>query len=173
MRRSLSFVGGVALAVALSQFPEYAQQYTQRLGGAVDELRAVTADFDAAAHAAGLTRQAALARYGASPDTFLAGRGASMSATFARYETLSATLAEIRGATPWQRFRLLPRYFDTDVGQRTLDDFKPAVPVTQEGFFYAGAGLLLGYLAVSILYSLVMLPFRMLFPRRRRRRFVD
>ena len=37
MRRTLAVVGGVGLALVLSQFPEYAQQYQQRLGGAVDD----------------------------------------------------------------------------------------------------------------------------------------
>jgi hypothetical protein len=160
MRRSLGLVGGLALAVALSQFPEYAQQYTQRLAGAVDELKAVTADFDSAATGAGLTREQALARYSHSPDSFLAGRGTSMTGTFARYTMLSATLDEVRGANAWQRFRLLPSYFDSDIGRRTLDDFKPAVPVTAEATLYAGVGLLLGYILVSVLYSFLMLPFR-------------
>ena len=48
MRRMLATIGGLGLAVTMSQFPEYAQQYTQRLGGAVDELRVVTEDFDRA-----------------------------------------------------------------------------------------------------------------------------
>ena len=73
MRRTLSLFGGLALGLALSQFPEYAQQYTQRLGGAVDELRAVTRQFDAAATAAGLSREQALARYGLSTDTPVTG----------------------------------------------------------------------------------------------------
>ena len=37
LRRLIAGIGGLALATTLSQFPEYAQQYTQRLGGAVDE----------------------------------------------------------------------------------------------------------------------------------------
>ena len=78
MRRSLGLVGGLALGVALSQFPEYAQQYTQRLGGAVDELRVITSDFDRAAAQSGLTREQALARYQQSPDQFLTGRGRAM-----------------------------------------------------------------------------------------------
>jgi len=160
MRRSLSVAAGLLGAVVLSQFPEYAQQYTQRLGGAVDELRVITADFDAAASSAGLTRQTALDRYAHAPDTFIAGRGASMTATFARYAQLSAALQEIRGADPLQRLQLLPVYFDSDVGARTLDDFKPAVPVTAEGFLYAAAGFVLGYLGMSALFSLLRLPFR-------------
>lgn len=163
MRRSLAVVGGLALGVALSQFPEYAQQYTQRLGGAVDELRIITTDFDVSAATSGLSREAALARYTQSPDLFLAGRGLSMSDTFARYAQLSATLAEITGADALTRLRLLPRYLDSDIGARTLDNFKPAVPVTPEGLLYGGAGLVLGYLLMSALYSLLTLPFRRLF----------
>jgi len=40
--RILATAGGIAGAVALSQFPEFSQQYVQRLSGATDELRAVT-----------------------------------------------------------------------------------------------------------------------------------
>ena len=39
MRRALSVLGGLALGFGFAQFPEYAQQYEQRLGGAVDEVR--------------------------------------------------------------------------------------------------------------------------------------
>lgn len=167
MRRSLSLVGGLMLGVVLSQFPEYAQQYTQRLAGAVDELKIITGEFDSAAAAAGLSRDAALARYRQSPDSFLAGRGVGMAATFRRYAELSSALTEIRGANGFGRLQALPVYFDSDVGRRTLDDFKPAMPVTQEGLLYGGVGLGLGYLAVSVLYSLLVLPFRRR-PRRRR-----
>jgi hypothetical protein len=153
-------LGGLVLGLAASQFPEYAQQYTQRLGGAVDELRAITVEFDSAAAAAGLTRQQALVHYSQSPDSFLKGQGGSMTQTFARYEQLSATLAEVRGDGPIDRLRHLPDYFDTDVGERTLDDFKPALPVTEEGLLYALAGLIVGYILTSALYSLLMLPFR-------------
>ena len=165
MRRSLGLVGGLVVGVALSQFPEYAQQYTQRLGGAVDELKAITTEFDAAATAAGLSHDQAIAHYESSPDSFVAGRGTSMVAAFTRYQSLSATLTQIRSADAWDRFRNLPSYFDSDVGRRTLDDFKPAIPVTQEGFLYAAFGLVLGYILASTLYSLVMLPFRLLFHR--------
>lgn len=160
MRRSLSFVGGVALALVFSQFPEYAQQYAQRLGGAVDELRVITEDFDRAAAEAGLTRETALGRYELVSDDFVAGRGRSMRQIFNRYAVLSATLAEIRGADPWTRFALLPKYLDTEIGGRTLDSYKPAVPVTFEGLAYALGGFFAGYLALSALLRVLMLPFR-------------
>jgi len=160
MRRSLSLLGGLALGLALSQFPEYAQQYTQRLGGAVDELHNAMTEFDGAASAGGLTREQALARYQASPDSFLAGRGASMAHIFTRYDMLKATLDEIQDADPWTRLKRLPAYLDSEIGARTLDNFKPAVPITPEGFIYAAFGALFGYSLVSALVSFVTLPFR-------------
>ena len=160
MRRMLAGVGGVGLAVMLSQFPEYAQQYTQRLGGAVDELRVVTADFDRAAQAAGLDREGALARYRASSDSFLADRGESMQRTFVRYGQLSQTLEKIQGADPIERFKNLPAFLDTDIGRRTLENYQPAVPVTMEGLSYAAAGFGLGYLILSGLIRFCTLPFR-------------
>lgn len=160
MRRTLGVLGGLCLAVAMSQFPEYAQQYTQRLGGAVDELRIITEEFDASALVGGLTRQQALDRFETSPDSFIKGRGDSMEATFRRYDLLRATLAEVEGADAIERLRNLPAYVDTEIGGRTLENFKPAVPVTVEGFLYAGLGFLVGYGVVSACVSLLMLPFR-------------
>lgn len=160
MRRILAGIGGLGLAVTMSQFPEYAQQYTQRLGGAVDELRVVTEDFDRAAAEGGLDRQTALERFNASNDAFLAGRGTSMSATFQRYDTLRATLARIENAGPLERLQQLPAYLDTDIGRRTLENYKPAVPVTMEGILYAGGGFILGYLLLSGLVRFCALPFR-------------
>ncbi|UYN99103.1 MAG: DUF2937 family protein [Devosia sp.] len=160
MRQLIAGVGGIGLAVTLSQFPEYAQQYTQRLGGAVDELRVITEDFDRAAEAGGMDRTAALGRYNASSDSFLAGRGESMTQTFARYEELQTRLARIEGAGPLERLQALPAYLDTDIGQRTLEAYKPAVPVTMEGVLYAGGGFILGYLVLSGLVRFLALPFR-------------
>ncbi len=160
LRRLIAGIGGLALATTLSQFPEYAQQYTQRLGGAVDELRVITEEFDRAAEAGGLDRQAALARYNASNDDFLAGRGHSMTATFQRYDMLSSTLDRIEGAGPVERLQSLPAYLDTDIGRRTLENYKPAIPVTMEGVLYAGGGFILGYLTLSGLARLLGMPFR-------------
>ncbi|WP_082460744.1 DUF2937 family protein [Devosia sp. Leaf64] len=160
MRRMLAGVGGVGLAVMLSQFPEYAQQYTQRLGGAVDELRIMTEDFDRSAGEAGLDRVGALSRYQSSTDTFLADRGRSMERTFGRYAELNATLQRIAGADPLERLRNLPAYLDTDIGRRTLENYKPAMPVTAEGLLYAGTGFALGYIILSALIRFCSLPFR-------------
>jgi hypothetical protein len=156
----IASIAGLGLAVVLSQFPEYAQQYAQRLGGAVDELRVITEEFDRAAEAGGLDRVEALERYNASNDEFLAGRGTSMTATFQRFEQLSETLRQIEGAGAIERFQSLPAYLDSDIGQRTLAAYKPAVPVTIEGVLYAGFGFIAGYLVLSGLWRFCAMPFR-------------
>lgn len=168
MRHSLSLVGALVMALVLSQFPEYAQQYTQRLSGAVEELRIITAEFDEAAAEAGLNREAALNRYALAGDVFIEGRGRSMARTFVRYAELSARLESIRGAGAMERLALLPEYFDSEIGAQTLNIYKPAVPVTVEGFAYAGAGFLGGYLVVAGLLALLYLPFRRRRPSRSR-----
>jgi hypothetical protein len=160
MRRILSVIGGLAVGLVLSQFPEYAQQYTQRLGGAVDELRIITEEFDSAADRAGLSRDAAIGRYAITGDDFIEGRGLSMAQTFARYQQLSATLERIQNADAAERLTLLPQFMDSEIGARALENFQPAVPVTMEGFAYAGGGFLIGYLLTSGLVRFLMLPFR-------------
>ena len=160
VRRLIAGIGGLGLAVVLSQFPEYTQQYTQRLGGAVDELKVITEEFDRSANESGLTRSAALERYSTANDAFLAERGTSMTATFQRYDMLSDTLSRIQGAGPIERLQSLPAYLDTDIGRRTLENYQPAVPVTVEGILYAGAGFILGYLGLSGLVRFCALPFK-------------
>jgi Protein of unknown function (DUF2937) len=160
MRRALSLVGGAGLGLALSQFPEFSQQYEQRLGGAVDELRIIVTDFDAAAARQGLDRTEALARYRENPDTFIVGRGADMDATIARYERLSASLAALQQADPVERVLGFAEYYDSEIGARALDTFEPAVPATAEGAAYAGVGFLGGYGLLSGLIALGARPFR-------------
>lgn len=162
MRRTLSIIGGVALGLALSQFPEYAQQYEQRLGGAVNELAAVIADFDATAAAQGLNREAALGRYAVNPDTFIVARGTDMRKTLARYEKLSAHLMALEEAGPGVRLAALAQNYDPIIAQAAFEAYQPAVPTTAEGLGMAGAGAIGGYGAMA----LVTAPFG-----RRRRRY--
>jgi len=160
MRRMLAMLGGLALAVCFSQFPEYAQQYTQRLGGAVDVLRGEVARIDADAAANALSRAQYLERYTSAADPIFSNDGQNKLELIGRYETLQETLERITGASAMERFNLLPQFFDTEIGGRTLDNYKPAVPVTVEGFLYALFGFLLGYAVVSVIVSVVTLPWR-------------
>jgi hypothetical protein len=160
MRRALSVLGGLALGFGFAQFPEYAQQYEQRLGGAVDELRIIVDDFDRGAAAFGLSREDALLRYAASPDEFINDRGLSMRQTLSRYERLRADLADLQQAGPIERVQLLPRYLDGDVGARALENFQPGVPATAEALAWGMMGTAIGYIVLYPFFGFVTLPFR-------------
>lgn len=159
--RILALAGGIAGAVALSQFPEFSQQYVQRLSGARDELRAVSFAFDTAAKVGGLSREEALTEL----------RGTSFGDRFSddmrtrlyRFERLDADYQALAEAQPLQRLARLWRFRDRELVQRTWDDFQPAVPVTSEGLVFAGIGYAGGW-------GLVMLALGLLFGRRRLRR---
>jgi len=164
MRRLITLIGGIGLGLTVSQFPEFAQQYAQRLGGAVDELAIITARFDTAASEAGLTRPEALVRYRSSGDDFIEGQGADMEAVFVRYEQLKDQLAAIESATATERLINFGAYFDPEIASRTLDAYEPAVPATAEGVLYTAGGALAGYGLVALLLS----GFARLFRRRGR-----
>lgn len=151
--RITGLIGGGLLAVALSQFPEFAQQYEQRLGGAVDQLKIVIADFDASAERAGLTREQALESYDTTGDQFLTDRGQDMKSAFSRFEKLEAHLQTLESAGPVEKVTGFAQYYDPEVGGRALETFEPAVPVTFEGFAWAGAGLVAGYALVAGLFA--------------------
>lgn len=159
--RTLTLAGGLAGAAGLSQFPEYSQQYTQRLGGAVDELSRVVADFDASAAALGLNREAALDQM--TGTEFVERRRADMTRTLARYERLTADLSALQSAGPFTRAYRIAHFDDTEIARRAAQSFKPAVPLTFEGLSFAAIGLVLGSLAIGLLRDLLGLitaPFR-------------
>ena len=155
LRRFLIILVGFAGGLTGSQFPEFAQQYRQRLGGALDELRQIVADFDADAAKNGLTREEALATYGRSPEPFLRDRGVTMASVMRRFESLSEQRAKLELASPLTRPIVVLRSPDERVMEGAWADFEPAVPVTNAGIVWAAAGLLTfgiaGWLVAKIL----------------------
>lgn len=141
--RMLTFAGGLAGAAGLTQFPEYSQQYIQRLGGAVDELTLVVENFDTSAAEAGLTREQALDDLQGSE--FRAKRRDDMSDTITRQERLSEDLNVLRDAGPYDRLAKLLRFNDIEIAQKAMEDFKPAVPLTTEGAGFAAIGFFAGF----------------------------
>ncbi len=158
----LFLVRRLALAFALfagtmaSQLPEYAQQYRQRLGGALDELGRVITNFDAQSTESGLDRNAAIARLKVNGDTLVQRQGEAMQDNVIRRDRLADQDAAFARAGPFARLGLLARDFDPGIARGAWTRFEPAVPVTSEGFISAGAGLLAGY----GLWHLLALPFR-------------
>lgn len=160
--RTLTVVGGLVSAVAFSQFPEYSQQYTQRLAGAVDELSRVVDRFDADAQELGLSRQEALSdmeRAGGMAEA----RAESMRRVFTRHEKLSIDLVALRPEAPIEMAAQVWRMTDRDVARKAWEDFRPAIPVTVNGIGFGITGFLAGLLVFGALRSVL----HRLVPRRR------
>lgn len=155
--RTLTLIAGLSGAAVTAQFPEFSQQYAQRLGGAVDELTAVVADFDASAQASGLTRQEALAQMQGSD--FLTRRRADMETTLQRHERLSAAMAALQDAGPFTRAYELRHFSDAEIARRTYDAYKPALPLTFEGAAFAIVGYAGAALVMALLLALLKWPF--------------
>jgi len=140
--RIIAFGLGLCGGVVASQGPEFAQQYRQRLGGAIDELRQVITRFDGDAQSAGETRESAIARLRSNPDDFVTRQGAAMQANVERLGRLEAHRETMMQAGPFSRVALMVRDGDQDVMEAVYRDFEPAVPVTEEGVLSTAIGFI-------------------------------
>lgn len=156
--RLLAIFAGVLGAVSLSQFPEFSQQYLQRLAGKVEALSLVTSQFDAAASASGLSRDGALRQL--TGTEVLDRHQADLRADFDLQARLLADLEALRAATPLARLAMPRAFNDAETLQATYADYRPAMPTTAEGAITAGIGYVLAYGIVAFLWRVVSAPFR-------------
>ncbi len=150
IRRVITMFAGGLAAVLASQAPEFTQQYGQRLGGAVDELRAVVERFDQDARRNGLSREGGLNRLETSADPFLAARGASMRSTVQRYDGLSGQRQAMMAPDVLTRVGAVVRNYDGEIARAAWRDYKPALPLTLEGLLFAVIGFSGGVLVTAI-----------------------
>lgn len=158
--RIIPLAGGLVGALTLSQFPEFSQQYLQRLSGAVDELRSVTIMFDAASSAAGKTREEALDELRSGNSQLVSQIGSDMADRIYRYERLNADYQALAPATPVVRLSRFYRMRDRELVERTWAHYQPAVPVTVDGFITAGIGFAAGWALIAGFLSLLLRPLR-------------
>ncbi len=146
----------LAVAIALivaglaSQAPEFVQQYGQRLGGAIDELRSIVAPFDQEATNQSLTRDQGIARLESNPDPLAQGRGRDMQGTVARLASLERQREAFAVAGPLSRYTVFAEDFDGPVAAGTYADFSPALPVTIAGLVAAVIGFGLGWIGTHL-----------------------
>ncbi|MEZ0172177.1 DUF2937 family protein [Microvirga sp. TS319] len=140
--RIIAFGLGILGGVTASQLPEYSQQYRQRLGGAIDELNRVIAQFDAGAAANGETQESAIARLRSNPDDFVSRQGVAMEGNVDRLRRLQGHREVMMQAGPFARIAFMVRDGDRDVMEAAYRDFEPAMPVTEEGLLATAAGFI-------------------------------
>ena len=159
MIRILAFLGGLGGAVSLSQFPEFSQQYLQRLGGAVDGLRPTVIQFDKDALEEGQTREEALTSF-EQAGGIVAKQGQAKRSEIERFEGLNEDYSNLREAQPLQRLAQVYRFSDADLVRSTWEDFRPAVPATLDGVICAAIGYAIVWLTILLSLSGLLRLFR-------------
>jgi len=151
-----------ALAIAVlagligSQWPEFAQQYRQRLGGALAELDRIVAEFNAEAHAQNLTPAEALSRLEGNADPLARERGEDMAEAIERQKRLRAQLQAIAAGGPLTRLYVVATDFDPEIARSALDSYEPAAPLSLGALAAAGLAAFWGWAATH----LIAWPFR-------------
>ena len=146
----------LALAIAFmfglvgTQAPEFAQQYRQRLGGALAELHRMIARFDEEATQEKLTPAQAVARLERNPDRLAQERGVDMRETIERADRLQAQVDAMTSAGPLLRLYALARNFDAPIAKQTLDAYEPATPLTFEALTAGVFAAFWGWVATHI-----------------------
>ncbi|EJJ26878.1 DUF2937 family protein [Rhizobium sp. CF142] len=148
--RAVTLAVGLAGGTLFSQAPEFAQQYRQRIGGAIDELSIIVDDFTKQAADHHLDRQQALDVYARSPDDFLRDRGLSMRSTLERYELLITQQSDLGAALPVAKPFVLMRSADEGILANTWRDFVPGVPVSFAGLVWAAIGFIGGWIVAGL-----------------------
>lgn len=143
--RRMAVAIGLLFAALFAQGPEFAQQYRQRLAGAIDELSRIVATFQAEAATHALTTEDAISRLEGNSDPLARERGQDMESDIARLDRLKASLASFRDSEPVRRLVTLARNFDPETARRAMADYEPALPTTTEALLIAGLGWLFGW----------------------------
>ena len=142
--RRLALFVALLVGFAMTQLPEFVDQYRQRLGGAIDELSAVIARFDADSAQQGLTETGGIDRLKANPERFVQQRGEQMAENVERLQRLRDAQALFRSDGPMARLVTLATHYDGRIGQGTFRDFAPAVPASVDAFVLGVVGFLFG-----------------------------
>lgn len=147
--RTVSLAIAVLGAIAGAQLPEIMHQYYQRLGGAIDELTTIVGRFDKDAAANGLSREGALDALLANTQNLVRRRGVDMETNLQRLATLQHQREEMRGDYLSRAVYFLG-HADETIVERTLENYRPAIPTTVEGFFSALTGFVAGWFIVRL-----------------------
>ncbi|MGA9253069.1 MAG: DUF2937 family protein [Roseobacter sp.] len=155
--RTIILACGLAGAISAAQFPAYSQQYMQRLGGAVQALEEVIANFDKSAATLGLSRQEALGQM--TGTDFVEARRLDMQKTFERFETLRGDLIALEGLGPFMRAYHAHHMTDPELARGAWQSFEPALPLSLASLLFALGGFAVGSIGMSALMRLCM-PWR-------------
>ncbi len=154
MRKTGVLLFGLVGALLLSQFPEFFQQYVQRLGGRLDEVTSQVSALDKRAAEAGTSTSLYLRDFILNRDPQVRREGQELQALVQRRVTLADDYRALTGPDRWWRAGRFATHFDWDVAATTARAYQPAMPVTAESAIYSGAGFGSGMVIFLLLFGL-------------------
>jgi hypothetical protein len=150
LARRLALAIAVLAGVIGSQAPEFAQQYRQRLGGALDELNKIVAEFNAEVQRENLSEPEALKRLEDNSDPLARERGADMANAIDRDRRLNEQIEAINSAGPLMRLYVVATRFDPEIARSALDNYEPAEPLSLAALTAGGLAALWGWAATRL-----------------------
>jgi hypothetical protein len=154
MRKAGFLLFGLAGALVLSQFPEFFQQYTQRLGGRLDEVAAQVTALEQRAAEAGKDVPGYLRGFLLHRDVDVRREGMHLRSLVERRATLADAYEALTGADSLWRGPRFVEHLDWEVTYATLTVYRPAVPVTAESAVYTGTGFGAGVVVFLVILGL-------------------
>ncbi len=148
--RRLAVAIGLLLALLGSQLPEFAQQYRQRLGGALDELNRMVGQFDSEVAGQSLTRAQGLDRLAKNDDPLARQRAEAVSGEIDRATRLERQQDSMKSAGPLTRIAAMIENYDAPMLHQAIADYEPGVPVTVEALIIGAIGLVIGWSATHL-----------------------
>jgi hypothetical protein len=156
MRAWLLVAISAFLAILVGQAPEFAQQYAQRLGGAIEELQRIVDHFDDDSRRSGYDRQGALGLMGRNSEQLVRDQGTRMSETIDRLANLRAQQIAMNQRGAFVRVTALATGADREIAARTWRDFEFALPLSMDAILFT----LLSFIASLALSSAAAVGFR-------------
>jgi hypothetical protein len=147
----------LALAIALlagligSQGPEFAQQYRQRLGGALEELNRIVSEFDAEVRRQKLTPAEGLKRLEDNSDPLARECGEDVGQAIARAARLDAQMQTLNSAGPLVRLHVVATSCDPEIARSALDHYEPAEPLSVGALTAGGLAALCGWATTRLI----------------------
>jgi hypothetical protein len=142
MRTSLLVAISVVFAALFGQAPEFAQQYAQRLGGAIDELDRIVRHFDEDSLRSGYDRPGALALMGRNQEQLVRDQATRMSETIDRLANLRAQQSAMNQGGSLTHVVAFATGYDQDIATRTWRDFRFALPISIDAMLFMSAGFI-------------------------------
>lgn len=146
--RTVVFAISLIVALLASQIPEFVQQYSQRLAGALDELDRIVQHFDEDSHLSGYDETGALGVMGKNPETLVRDQAARMTENIQRRNRLRDQKVAVT-AGGLGGFIVLLTSYDASLAERTYSDFRPGLPLTFDGLFCALGGFVVSVVTLT------------------------